>query len=94
MGPSHIEMFWPTWIKDKAKSKLSCITYEGTKFDSHESNKKESYFIQVKNNKEIIKDHCIWHYMCDVFNIQHPQDYTKKVDIFVQIDVFKMEQIQ
>ena len=39
-GPGNIDMFHPTGIKDRAKVKLSCITYKYNKFNSHDYNNK------------------------------------------------------
>ena len=88
--PCSIDMFRPTGIKDTANANISCITYKGTMFNIHDPNNKESYFLQFKTYKDIIKDHCIRHVIWGVFNVKHPQYHTKKVDIFVQIGVFKL----
>ena len=61
--PFNIEMFHPTGIKEKAKVKLSCITYKGNKFNSHDYNNKEFSFLHVRTCKDIIKYHCIRHGM-------------------------------
>ena len=60
-GPGNIEMFHPNVIKDKAKVNLSCITYEGSKFNSRDFNNKEASFLHVRTYKAIIKYHCIRH---------------------------------
>ena len=87
-------MFCHIGLKYKAKVKLPCITYKSAKFNIHDSNNKEAYFLQVSTYKDIIKYHWIWNGMCDMFNVQHNQDPTKKVDIFSHICVSKLKQIK
>ena len=60
-GPGNIDVFHLTGIKNKNKVNLSCITYKGNKFNSHDYNNKEASFLNLRKYKDIIKYHCIRH---------------------------------
>ena len=78
-GPVHVGQFREQGVKEQAKTKDRCSTFNGTKFKSLIA-KENEVSMWLETFKEQLCRHMIINGIMDVFNMPDPNDPTIKYD--------------
>ena len=91
-GPVHVGQFREQGVKEQAKTKERCSTFQGTKFKSLIA-KENEVAMSLETFKEQLRRHMIINGMLDVFKMPDPNDPNIKYDLFRNHARFTLDQM-